>query len=292
MQFVKYCSKQSSSPIYQGYSESLEEDLKEQWTIRTLRVLHWQTPDFISNRGIPRILAAPARVSIDRKGNFDAHFYDGSPSLRGPALKAGRPANGEATEADGSVEAVVLLPIHGQQEWRVLLCVFIDKDLIATFDPKTGCFNDTADAKACDKMASYLAIESFAEMVEGEKWLPEDSNAAAILASYSGEAATRQMLDLWCPFALVPDIGEDERPTLIKMLERGGLMTALSLDKSSLKKIAHMSLWPLGSSTSLSNGSGTSTDQTWIDNLNKKSKEILGFRLLATKDGKLEPSRI
>jgi len=292
-QFTRYHLVQNSSrPTYQGYSKSLEERLRVEWTRRTLRGLHWQTPEFCSTRGIPRILAAPAVVSIDRAGNFVARFQDGSPPLRGPALEAGRPASGEATEADGSVEAVVLLPQHGRRDMRVLLCVFLDKDLIATFDPATGDFNDADDATACDAMTSYLAIESFAVMVEDERWLPEGSTGEVILASYSGEAATRRMLNLWGPFALIPDVGKEGRPGVIEALERGGFKIALSLDESSLRKVAHMSLLPLGSGSGNLDVNGIAADQAWINNLNTKSCDILGFRLLATKDGNLEPSRV
>ncbi|MEQ1622589.1 MAG: hypothetical protein ABL919_14370 [Methylococcales bacterium] len=292
-QFIQYHLTQNlSRPNYQGYSDSLNEHLHFVWTRRTLRSLHWQTPNFISTRGIPRVLAASALVNIDIAGKFEAHFHDGFPPLRGPALKAGRPANGEAVEGDGSVEAVVLLPQNGRRDMRVLLCVFLDKDLVATFDPETGDFNDADDVKACDRMASYLAIESFAVMVENETWLPEGSKAAEILSSYSNESATRRMLDLWSPFALISDVGVEERFGVIAALERGGLKAALSLDESSLGKISRMSLCPLGSDPDDSDASEITTDRTWLDDLNIKSDEILGFRLLATKNGKLAPSRV
>jgi hypothetical protein len=283
-QFAQYSLDPGSGrPKYQNHSTEIEERLNWEWMQRSTRIMHWQTPDFISSRHIPRVLAAPATVSIDTAGNFQARFYDDSPPISGPSLEAGRPASGKAIEADGSVEAVVLLPQHGRQDMRVLLCIFLDKDLVATFDPTTGDFNDTEDAQACDKMGSYLAFESFAEQVESLRSLPEDSAAATVLAAYSGDAAIRRMLDLWGPFALAPDdIQEAERPGALPALENGGLKGALSLDEAVIGKIVRMSLQPIGSEV----------DTSEIVAASQKTREILGFDLFNVAMGKLEPSRI
>jgi hypothetical protein len=211
--------------------------------------------------------------------------------IRGPALEAGRPSNVEIIEADGSVECVVLLPQNGRPRMRVLLCIFLDKDLVATFDPQTGSFNDTEDAQSCDKMASYLAIESFAVQVDDERWLPEGSRAAKILADNSGEAATWRMLNLWTPLGLVPDLNEAERPNALASLKTGGLKTALSLDEATLGKIARLSLSPSGSLSGDMRDEANEQTQ-WLGAINDKSREVLGFNLFGIIDGKIASSRV
>jgi hypothetical protein len=293
-QFVMYHTMANSPrPEYQNYSDSIEHTLSWEWGMRTGRSLHWHTPNITSTRCIPRVLAAPATVSIDESGKFTATFHDGSPPICGPALEAGMPAGGGAVTADGSVEGVVLLPQHGRSDMRVLLCVFLDKDLIATFDPTTGQFNDAEDAEACDKLASYLAIESFTEQVEQERrWLPDGSAAAKVLDRLNQGGATQRMIDLWAPIALVPDVGEPDRPSGTALLQKGGIKAALSLDDRTLGEIARMSLCPVPVETLSGRPASQLTNQALLDRVNAKCLEILGFRLLQTRDGSLEPSRV
>jgi hypothetical protein len=286
-----YLTPGAARPSYYNHSEPVEAYLRLEWAVRTIRAQHWQTPDFINARGIPRVLAAPAMVSIDKAGNFEAHFQDGTMPIMGPVLEIARPLNGEAVEGEGSVEAIVLLPQNGQRATLVFLGVFLDKELLATFDPATGRFNEEETAKACDKMASYLAIESFAMQVDEELHLPEGTAVRKLLESYSGEAGIRRMLGLWGPFALIPDVGEPDRPTAMAKLESGGLKAALSLDNASLANLARTSLQPLGFALQSNDNTGTS-EQGWLDDANAKSTSLLGFRLILMKDGKLEPSRM
>jgi hypothetical protein len=294
LEFLAYHLNQNSTrPSYHGFKDSIHESLQWEWTRRTLRSLHWQTPDFLSGRTFPRVLAAPATVSIDEEGLFNAAFADGSPAFFGPALKVAQPTTGASTQADGSVEAIVLLPQNGRSRPRLLLCVFMDKELVATFDLKSHIFNDEDAASTCDKIGSYLAYESFAVQVDTERsFVPHGSLLGKHLARYSGDAGTRCMTDLWGPFGLIPDIDENERGGVAELLATNGMERALSLGSKSLGKLAHISLFPLEPEPELSMKIDTSEDQKWIDDLNARSRQVLGFSLLAVQDGRLQPSRI
>ena len=286
-----YLTEGAPRPSYQNYSESLEDRLHWEWTSRTLRGMCWHTPEFRSTRCIPRILAAASEVRIDEEGLFEAKFYDGTPSMYGPALEAGRSIRKEVAKADGSVEAVVLLPQHGRKDMRVVICVFLDKDLIATFGPVTGEFNDPDAAEACDQIASFLAIESFVEQVEDEKWLPENCAAAVMLDEFAGDQAAEKMLELWGPFALVPDVAEDERPDALRELRRSGLKGTLDIDDASLRRLVEFSLLPLDA-TVPKQPRGLVQDAAWIGTVNERSRSLFGFRLFMEKNDKLLPSRI
>ena len=73
LEFMLYHLKYTSvRPSYQNYSEELDKTLQIEWRKRSLRGLHYQTPDFVKSRTIPRVLAAPATVKIDLEGNFEA----------------------------------------------------------------------------------------------------------------------------------------------------------------------------------------------------------------------------
>lgn len=278
-------------PSYQNHSEALEESLAWEWTSRTLRGMHWQTPDFRSTRCIPRVLAAACEVSIDVHGEFEAKFHDGSPPMRGPALDAGRPANKQAISADGSVEAVVLLPQHGRRKMQVLICVFLDKDLVATFDPETGDFNDKDAAQACDKMASFLAIEAFVEQVEDERWIPKGSAAERLVLEFTGDRSVGKMLELWAPFALCPELAEPDRPEVLQNLIRSGLKETLNVGQAYLQRIVETSLLPIASEE-MTHSNAQGLDLAWIESVNKKSMSSLGFRFFNVGKNGLSPGRI
>ena len=201
------------------------------------------------------------------------------------------PISGEA-EGDGSVEGIILLPQNGRSQMKVLLCVFLDKDLVATFDPLTGEFNNKEDVEPCDKMASYLALESFAVQVEGERWLPEGSKAASILQGFLGDSGTQRMVDLWSPFAHIPELSESERPNAVSVMSKGGFKNALALEESDLRNVARVSLLPLGSLLKRDKSTADADEYQWVEVVNRKCIEALGFPLLTIKDGRLAPSRV
>jgi len=278
-------------PSYQAFSGDGQLELEFRWTIRTLRKLHWDTPDFLSTRHVPRVLVAPATVRVTKEGGFEATFDDGFPPMRGPAIDAGRPADGSEAVGDGSVEAVLLLPDGSRRSPRLFLCVLIDKDLIATFDPRTGEFNDPDAAEACDKLASYLALESFCEMVEGERAFQEGSETQRLIDALRGAEGHGKMLDLWAPFALVPDLEEADRPESPKLFQQGGLKSALSLTDSQMRLLSRVSLLSIDPQNR-SNSIVSSQEIQEIGEINSKSVQVLGFRLLNLEGQTLLPSRI
>jgi hypothetical protein len=286
-----YLGQTAQRPSYQGFKESLKSALDTAWLTRTLRNIHYETPDFISGRTYPRVLAAPAAVTVNEHGQFEAKFSDGSPSFHGPALKAAMPISGNATTADGSVEAIVLLPQNGRRDVRVVICTFLDKELVATFDPRTREFNDPDAASACDRLGSYLAYESFAVQVAAElPVLHEGTGLAKLLASYSGAEGTQRMIDLWGQFALVPDVDKDEIAGVCDLLRKDGLNGALHLTSSSLGRLARLSLQPLEAEPPAP--ALTADDEKWIAEINAQSRERLGFALVVVKDRKLDSSRV
>lgn len=291
-QFLLWFHNRSNPrPSYQSFSEAGHKELEFLWTARTLRSLHFHTPDFQTTRGIPRVLVAPATVRISEEGGFEAVFDDGFPPMRGPALEAGRPSDGSATVGDGSVEAVILLPENGRRSPRLFLCVLLDKDLVATFDPLTGEFNDPDAAEACDKLASYLALESFCEMVEGERLFRAGSETQRLVDALRGEEGLRRMLDLWLPFAVIPNPEEADRPESPKRFANSGLKGALSLTDSQMRLLTRVSLLPVDQGSSLQPNI-SSEELLELDQLNSKSMQVLGFRLLNLDGQHLLPSRI
>ena len=278
-------------PSYQSFFDLGQRELEVCWTLRTLRSLHWHTPDFLSTRNIPRVLVAPATVRVTREGSFEVVFDDNFPPMRGPAIHAGRPADGSEAVGDGSVEAVVLLPDSGRRSPRLLLCVLIDTQLIATYDPLTGDFNDQDAAKTCDKLASYLALESFCEMVEGEHLFREGSKAQRLVDALKGEEGQRRMIDLWAPFALVPDLAEADRPESPKLFQQAGLKSALSLTDSQMRLLSRASLLSIDPEF-LSDSTISAQDIREVGAINSKSMQVLGFCLLNMQGQKLMPSRI
>lgn len=286
-----YLAQTAQRPSYQGFEESLKSTLDTAWRARTLRNIHYETPDFISGRTYPRVLAAPATVTIDEHGRFEAKFSDGLPSFHGPALKAAMPISGNATAADGSVEAIVLLPQNGRRDIRVVICTFLDKELVATFDPSTREFNDTDAAAACDRLGSYLAYESFAVQVAAElPVLHEGTGLAKYLASYSGTEGTHRMIDLWGQFALVPDVDKEEIAGVCDLLRKDGLNGALHFTSSSLARLTRLSLQPLESEPPAP--ALTADDEKWIAEINAQSRECLGFALVVVKNGRIDSSRV
>ena len=278
-------------PRYQAHNAAIELQLELWWTARTLRSLHWHTPDFLATRNIPRILVASATVSITSGGRFEAHFNDGCPPLMGPALDAGRPVDRTATTGDGSVEAILLLPDQSRRMSRLVLCIFLDKDLVATFDPKTGKFNEPDIAQACDKMASFLALESFCQMVEGERLFRDGSETQRQVDALRGDEGLSKMLELWAPFALIPDLAQPDRPESLNRFEQGGLKGALSLTDSQMRLLSRVSLTPMDPQAQ-SPSPISAKDAQDIDVINSVSLEALGFSLLNLKDRTLLPSRI
>lgn len=291
-EFLQYYLGQTKQrPSYQGFKESLKSELDTAWSARTLRNIHYETPNFISGRTYPRVLAAPAIVTIDEDGQFEAVFSDGSPCFHGPALKAALPVSGNATTADGSVEAIILLPQNNRRNMRLVICTFLDKELVATFDPRTREFNDDDSASACDRLGSYLSYESFAVQVAAELPVPrEGSGLAKHLAAYSGSEGTQRILDLWGQFAFVPDVDKEEIPGACDLLRRDGLDGALRLTSSSLGRLARLSLQPLEAEPPAP--ALTADDQQWIAEINARSRELLGFALAVVKNGKLEYGRV
>ena len=286
-----FLGRTADRPSYHGFSESIKGNLDFQWTSRMLRSIHYDTPDFRSSRTCPRVLAAPATVSIDEQGGFVASFANGPPPFHGPALKAARPVSGRATQADGSVEAVVLLPQNGRRDLRVVMCAFLDRELVATFDPTTREFNDDDAASACDRLGSYLSYESFAMQVDDE--LPtvhKESRLAKHLSNYSGAEGIRRMIEVWGQFALVPDVDRQEVANVADLMKKNGLSSLLQLNAFSLGRLARLSLHPLEPEEPIQRL--TADQEQWINELNARSRETLGFALLVVKDGKLESSRV
>jgi hypothetical protein len=291
-EFLEYYLKEGTGrPSYQRFSESVKSTLDFEWSRRTLRNVHYATPDFISGRTHPRVLAAAATVSIDEAGRFKATFADGSPPFHGPALNAARPVSGGATQADGSVEAVVLLPQNGRRTMRIVICTFLDKELVATFDPKTREFNDNDAASACDRLGSYLSYESFAMQVDAE--LPtvvKGGRLAKCLEQYSGAGGIERMIEIWGRFALIPDVDKDEIDNVAELLKADGLRGPLQLNAFSLGRLARLSLCPLQPEQPLEPLSAE--DEQWIGELNTRSREFLGFALLVLQERKVHSSRI
>lgn len=278
-------------PRYQGHSAALEQQLEMCWTFRTLRNLHWHTPDFLATRHIPRILVAPATVRISTGGAFEATFDDGCPPLTGPVLDAARPADGSATMADGSVEAILLLPDQSRRVSRMVLCVFLDRDLVATFDPETGEFNEPEISQVCDKMASFLALESFCQTVEEERFFREGSETQRLVDALRGDEGLCKMLELWAPFALIPDLAEADRPESLKRFELSGLKSALSLTDSQMRLLSRISLTPIDAQAQADLPISLEDAQK-VAEINSASREVLGFSLLSMMDQTLLPSRI
>jgi hypothetical protein len=278
-------------PRYQAHSIAVEQQLEFCWTSRTLRNLHWHTPDFLATRHIPRILVASAMVRITSCGDFEAHFDDGYPPLMGPALDSGRPVDRSATTGDGSVEAILLLPDQSRKVSRLVLCIFLDKDLVATFDPKTGKFNEPDIAQACDKMASFLALESFCQIVESERLFRDGSETQRLVDALRGEEGLNKMVELWAPFALIPDLAQPDRPESLTRFEQGGLKGALSLTDSQMRLLSRLSLTPMDPQAQ-SNSPISEQDAQDIAAINSESLEALGFSLLNLKGRTLLPSRI
>ena len=278
-------------PRYQGHSAVLEQQLEMCWTARTLRNLHWHTPDFLATRNIPRILVAPATVRITTGGIFEAAFDDGCPPLTGPALDAGRPADRSATMGDGSVEAILLLPDRSRRVSRLVLCVFLDKDLVATFNPATGKFNEPEVSCVCDSMASFLALESFCVMAETERLFREGSESQRLVDALRGGEGLSKMLELWAPFALIPDLGQADRPGSLKRFEQGGLKSALSLTDSQMRLLSRLSLTPIDDQAQ-EKSPISMEDVQKVAEINSASEDVFGFSLLNITNQTLLPSRI
>ena len=280
-------------PSYQQYSRSIEDALEEEWASRTIRNMHWLTPDFRSGRCVPRVLATECVVQLDGERRFEARFLDGNPQMRGPSLiEDAIPINADGGGALGSVEAIILLPQNGRVHPRALICVFLDQSLVATFDPVTRKFNDPDAVAACGSLSSFLAFESFAEQVQYERGvLPRDSAAARIQSSFAGDQSVQKMFELWGSFALCPDPRNNEVAEAARRFSPKGVQSALSLDDGSFERFVKLSLYPLpdadGKATRL-----TRDDHEWIERLNAKSMEVLGFRMLTTQRHWLGISRV
>lgn len=288
---TRFIGGSPTRPSYHRFTEDISRRLDWQCMQKMLLISHYHTPDFLAGRTHPRLLAAPATVGIDEQGRFNAEFGNEFPPFHGVALEVARPISGGATAADGSVEAIALLPQNGRENLRILICVFLDKELVATFDPETRVFNDEDAAKACDKLGSYLAYESLAVQVdESLPSVPPESRLAKYLSRYSGEEGTQRMIKLWQELALISDIGVSERPDVAELMNKQGINGPLSLNSISFGKLVRFSLCPLDPETP--SFPITNEDSTWIADINARSKETLGFSLLTVEDGRLKPSRI
>jgi len=206
-------------------------------------------------------------------------------------LEVARPLNGKSTQADGSVEAVVLLPRNDEENLRVVICTFLDKELVSTFDPATREFNDRDSASACDRLGSYLAYESFAVQVDAE--LPDVQPGSVLgeyLGQYSGAEGISRMLEVWGQFALIPDSDKDEIPGVVELVKKVGLPKLLQLNAFSMRRLARISLQPIDGEPPIQ--SLSTDDEEWINQLNCRSRESLGFSLIEVRDGRVESSRI
>jgi len=289
--FLSLADPVAPRPSYQGHTEIFERELQALCGMRCARNLHWHTPDFVSTRDIPRVLVSPATVRVSGSLGFEATFADGYSPMHGPALAAGLPSGGGESTGDGSVEAVLLLAGKGRKALRLLLCVLLDKDLIATFDPSTGCFNDPSDAQACDRLASYLALESFCVQVESERVFADGSPTGRLVESLQGEDGMRRMVALWAPYAFVEDPDQPDRPGVETLARAGSMCAALSLSVDEQACIARLSLQPLDDHSEAWRAVEGDERRT-LDLVNERSQAVFGFRLLNVNNVRLLPSRI
>jgi hypothetical protein len=118
---------------YHNYSEDVAAGIEMSLAYSSIRSMHIMWPNFAAGRHILRLFVAPADVEIDEAGMFKAHCPGSEGLIEGSTLEVARPLSKERVSGVGSIEAL-LLP----QTFRVLICVFLGHELIATIDALSG----------------------------------------------------------------------------------------------------------------------------------------------------------
>jgi hypothetical protein len=239
-------------------------------------------PKFLDARHILRLFARSATVSIDETGRYTALCDDGN-RIEGQALEAGRPMSGEAVTASGSVEAILLT-----DRPEIVICVFLDKDLIATIDP-LNCERNRQDvADACDDLSSFVALEAAAVRIAEETRFREGSKAEKI-ASDALKRAQARTFECYSNLGLASDAGTPPLESTLSQLKVGGIAQILADTPSDAEWLARLSLSSSGRPTTVEDASKhwrVSPDEIvqQLSRLNQVLSERLGKAAFVTND--------
>ena len=207
---------------YHNFSEDVALRIEMSLAYSSIRSMHIMWPSFAAGRHILRLFVAPADVEIDEAGTFKAHCRGAEGLIEGATLEVARPISKEKVAGVGSIEAL-LLP----RTFRVVICVFLGHELIATIDALSGNINDAEAATACDRLSSYLALEA-ASVDQVHSKLRARAKAKAY--------------EFFSNLALGTDNGVPQDENILREMDEGGVVQLLAEYPGQAEWLARLSL--------------------------------------------------
>ena len=223
-------------PSYQNYSREAEAEVEMALAYGAIRSMHFMWPKFSVGRHLLRLFVSPADVQIAEDGTFTATSFGSTCVVKGAALENARPVSREKVSAQGSVEAIMLT-----QEMRIIICVFLGHELVATIDVISGAINDGKAAATCDAIASYLALEAASVQISEELHFRKGSKAEALYIRLMERARTKTY-EYFSNLGLGRDNGLVQEPDVLKIFNAGGVVKLLEQSPGQAQWLARLSL--------------------------------------------------
>jgi hypothetical protein len=267
-------------PSYQNHSDGRVEAIEMALAMGSLRSMHMMWPKFAAARHILRLFSTSAEVEIDETGSFRAKYPTGKEPLVGAALEIARPISKERTSGNGSIEAVLLT-----QRMKVVLCVFLGYELIATIDVETGNVNDPEEAEACDRLSSYLALEAASVEITEELHYREGSRADE-LASKLRSRARAKTYEYFSNLGIGTDNGMRPAKEVLEPLNAGGIIKLLEQYPGHAEWLTRLSLSAGGRIATLTEAAlhwniSEQGISEWITKVNGAATQVLGKEAFA-----------
>jgi len=270
-------------PQYHNFSAEAEEEINIALAYASMRSRHVMWPQFSAGRHILRLFSTPAQVEIGKDGKFRANCEGGRDHIEGSAIELARPVSMERVVGQGSVEAVMLT-----DEMRVVMCVFLDKELIATMDVKSGKANDRRAVTACDRLASYLSLEAASEKISEELHFREGSRAEQTFLRLCSRAKAKSY-EYFSNLGLGRDNGMEQVPQVLRVLDSGGVIRILEEYPGHAEWLARLSLSCGGRVSTFDEAAahwGGSADdiEHWLSKINNIIGNLCGKEAFAVAD--------
>ena len=221
---------------YHNFSKDLAARIESSLVYSSIRSMHFMWPSFAAGRHILRLFVAPADIEIDEAGMFKARCPGSEGLIEGSTLEVARPISKERIAGVGSIEAL-LLP----QTSRVVICVFLGHELIATIDALTGSINDPEAATACDRLSSYLALEAASAQIADEVYFRSGRLADQVHFKLRARAKAKAY-EFFSNLALGRDSGIPQDENILREMDEGGVVQLLARHPGQAEWLARLSL--------------------------------------------------
>ena len=176
--------------------------------------MHMMWPNYFSGRHILRLFAVQsAHITIDTDGRFVATCDDGARAAESNTSRW-KTSFEERAEGSGSVETIFLT-----DQQKIVNCVFLGFELIATMDVEFDVVNEAKAASACDKLAPYLALEAASVQAAKESHFSPGSKAEKV-GSLLRERAKTNCFQFYSNLGLGTDAGAPPQPAKSTPLAR------------------------------------------------------------------------